>query len=126
MLHRGRFHAMINSFDPDPEIARTSSGNLLLMSTMQMMCDRGCKVFYLGIGEARYKSTWCDRAEPLFDTLYGVTLKGHAYVLGKSAALRLKRAIKQNKRWHDTMEKLRENLPPGKTTRNVRVARGSD
>lgn len=38
--HRGRFHAMINSFDPAPEIARTSPGDLL-MSMMQTIGDRG-------------------------------------------------------------------------------------
>lgn len=94
--HRGRFHAMINSFDPDPEIARTSPGDLLLMSMMEMMCNREYKAFDLGIGEARYKSSWCDRSEHLFDTLLGVTLKGRLHVASESARLRGKRFIKQN------------------------------
>ncbi len=108
--HRGRFHAMINSFDSDPEIARTSPGDLLLMSMMQTMCDRGYEAFDLGIGEARYKSSWCDQSEPLLDTLYGVTLKGHAYVLSESARLRLKRYVKQNKWLWKAVQKLRETL----------------
>jgi CelD/BcsL family acetyltransferase involved in cellulose biosynthesis len=95
--HRGRFHAMINSFDSDPEIARTSPGDLLLMSMMEKMCERGYRAFDLGIGEARYKSSWCDQSEPLLDTLFPITPKGRAYVLRESAWLRLKRYIKQNK-----------------------------
>ncbi len=94
--HRGRFHAMINSFDQDSEIGRTSPGDLLLMSMMEMMCDRGYRAYDLGIGEARYKSSWCDQSEHLFDTLHAVTLKGRAYVLRESARLRLKRFVKQN------------------------------
>jgi CelD/BcsL family acetyltransferase involved in cellulose biosynthesis len=109
-LHRGRFHAMINSFDPDPEVARTSPGDLLLMSMMQMMCDRGCRIFDLGIGEARYKSVWCDQSEPLLDTLYGITLKGQAYVLRESARLRLKRYVKQNEWALKAVQKLRKSL----------------
>lgn len=108
--HRGRFHAMINSFDLDSEIARTSPGDLLLMSMMQMMCDRGYQVFDLGIGEARYKSSWCDRSEPLFDTLYGVTPKGCAYVLGYFAQLQLKGYIKRNKWLWAIVQKWRQRF----------------
>ena len=108
--HSGRFHAMFNSFDLDPEVARTSPGDLLLMAMMQTMCDRGYEAFDLGIGEARYKSSWCDRSEPLLDTLYGVTLKGHAYVLCESARLRLKRYVKQNEWAWKTVQKMRKRL----------------
>jgi CelD/BcsL family acetyltransferase involved in cellulose biosynthesis len=117
--HRGRFHAMINSFDVDPEVARTSPGDLLLMSMMQTMCDRNYEAFDLGIGEARYKSSWCDQSEPLLDTLYGVTLKGHAYVLCESARLRLKGYIKQNEWAWKTVQKLRESSA-ARTTRRTR------
>jgi CelD/BcsL family acetyltransferase involved in cellulose biosynthesis len=96
MPHRGRFHAMVNSFDSDPDIARTSPGELLLMSMMQMMCERGYRSFDLGIGEARYKSTWCDETEQMFDTLLGISLKGRAFVLAESCRLRLKRFIKRH------------------------------
>ena len=108
--HRGRFHAMVNSFDLNAEIARTSPGDLLLMSIMQKMCDRNYEIFDLGIGEARYKSSWCDRSEPLFDTLYAVTLKGHAYVQMASAWLRFKRSVKQNEWAWKTVQKVRERL----------------
>ena len=108
--HRGRFHAMINSFDPDPEIGRTSPGDLLLMSMMEMMCNRGYRAFDLGIGEARYKSSWCDQSEHLFDTLHGVTLKGRAFVMREGARLRAKRFVKQNP-WAWTLaQKFREMM----------------
>ncbi len=108
--HRGRFHAMINSFDPDPEIARTSPGDLLLMSMMEAMCNREYRAFDLGIGEARYKSSWCDRSEPLFDTLLGVTIKGRIFALSESLRLRGKRYIKQNPWAWNAVQKLREFL----------------
>ena len=108
--HRGHFYAMINSFDPDPEIARTSPGDLLLMSMMKMMFERGYKAFDLGIGEARYKSAWCDRSEPLVDAFYGLTVRGHAHVLSESARLRAIRFVKQNKWLWETVQNLREKL----------------
>ena len=87
---------MINSFDNDPEIGRTSPGDPLLMSMMETMCDRAFRAFDLGIGEARYKSSWCDHTDYLFDTLHPVTLKGRAYVMRESFRLRAKRFVKQN------------------------------
>jgi CelD/BcsL family acetyltransferase involved in cellulose biosynthesis len=108
--HRGRFHAMINSFDAAPEIACTSPGDLLLMSMMQMMCERRYKSFDLGIGEARYKSSWCDQSEPLLDTFFSVTLKGRAYVLSESVRLRLKRYVKQNEWAWKAIQKLQKRL----------------
>jgi CelD/BcsL family acetyltransferase involved in cellulose biosynthesis len=77
------------------------------MSMMQSMCDRGYKHFDLGIGEARYKSAWCDQSKPLLDVLYGVTPRGHAYVLAESARLRLKRYVKQHAWAWGAFEKLR-------------------
>ncbi len=95
-LHRGRFHGMINSFDPDPEIARYSPGDLLLGLLMEAKCRQGLHIFDLGIGEGRYKSTWCDHAEPLFDSFMPLTLKGRVFVWADAARRRLKRSIKQN------------------------------
>ncbi len=109
--HRNRFYAMFNSFDGDADVARTSPGDLLLMSMMQTMCDRGYSAFDLGIGEARYKSSWCDRSEPLFDTLWGITLKGHAYVQVESARLLLKRQLKQRRWAMKAVQILRRSAP---------------
>jgi CelD/BcsL family acetyltransferase involved in cellulose biosynthesis len=93
--HRGCFHAMVNSFDLDPEIARCSPGELLLARLVEEKCRAGLTSFDLGIGEARYKNTWCDVAEPLFDAILPVTMKGRVAAWGESVRRRMKRIVKQ-------------------------------
>ncbi|MDH7794765.1 MULTISPECIES: GNAT family N-acetyltransferase [unclassified Beijerinckia] len=95
-VHRGRFHGMVNSFDMDPMIARSSPGDLLLQRLIEAKCYDGLTRFDLGIGEGRYKSAWCNEAEPLFDTLIGQSGAGQAFVLMEKTRRRAKRLIKQS------------------------------
>ena len=95
-LHRGRLHGMVTSFDMSPEIAACSPGDLLMQRLFADGCTRGIRVLDLGVGEARYKSTYCDSIEPLFDTLLAVSLKGRLYAAGEAVRLALKRRIKQS------------------------------
>jgi CelD/BcsL family acetyltransferase involved in cellulose biosynthesis len=106
-IHRDRFHGMINSFDLDPDIARTSPGEILLARIIEEKCRAGLTSFDLGIGEARYKDNWCDVAEPLFDTILPVTMRGHAAALGESMRLRMKRLVKQTGWAWKMVQKLR-------------------
>ena len=87
---------MINSYDADAEIARSSPGALLLRAIIEAKCRDGLAAFDLGIGEARYKDEWCDETLPLFDSLMPVSPKGHVYCAFESARLRGKRWIKQS------------------------------
>ena len=94
--HRGHFHAMFNSFDLDEEIGKTSPGDLLLKSLIEAKCNEGLQGFDLGIGEARYKTTWCKDPMPLFDSILPVTGFGHLYMLTESTRRHIKRWIKQS------------------------------
>ena len=94
--HRGHFHAMFNSFDLDEEIGKTSPGDLLLKSLIEEKCRQGLLGFDLGIGEARYKNTWCPNSEPLFDSILAVSMRGHAYMVAEKARRHAKRWIKQS------------------------------
>ena len=93
-----------------PEIARCSPGEVLLSLLVESKCRQGLKAFDLGIGEGRYKSTWCDRAEPLFDTLVPLTAKGRIFVMAEAARRRLKRVVKQNERLWKLAQDLRARL----------------
>ncbi len=94
----GRFCGMLTSFDADPEIARTSPGELLLSEVMKLHCASGYATFDLGIGEARYKESYCPEVQPLFDSLVGVTPRGRLFAQAEAARLQLKRTVKQS-RW---------------------------
>ncbi len=93
---KGRYYAMMTSFDSDPAMADLSPGDLLLAHVVANCVERGLAEFDLGVGESKYKDTWCDRAEPLFDTLLGVTVAGHIYCVVEGWRRRIKRMIKQS------------------------------
>jgi CelD/BcsL family acetyltransferase involved in cellulose biosynthesis len=93
--HKGHFSAMVNSFDSDPEIAKSSPGDLLLMKLMAAQCTDSRTSFDLGIGEARYKTTYCDIKVPLFDVLVPLGAIGYAIAARQLVGSRLKTEIKK-------------------------------
>lgn len=105
-----RFSGMFNSFDLDPAISRCSPGDLLLSRIIAQKCDAGFATFDLGVGEARYKKTFCDAEEPLFDAYVPITAAGRALMWVKAAKRQLKRRIKHDPRlWRmvETVRRLR-------------------
>lgn len=98
VIHRGRFHGVVNSYDSSPEIAVVSPGELLLKWLVERCCRQGLATFDLGVGEAGYKDQWCETPEPLFDAMVALSLKGRARAALESARLAAKRKIKQNER----------------------------
>ncbi|MBM3607765.1 MAG: GNAT family N-acetyltransferase [Alphaproteobacteria bacterium] len=109
-LHRGRFHCMFNSFDLDPQLSRYSPGDILLSMLIESKCRQGVAMFDLGIGEARYKNTWCDRTEKMFDIILPLTAKGHAWAMAERTKRNLKRAIKQSSWAWPLAMKIREKM----------------
>ena len=104
----GRFSGMLTSFAADADIARTSPGELLLAEVMRQACADGLTTFDLGIGEARYKETYCPEVEPLFDSLVAVTLAGRVAATAESLRLRAKRTIKQSSWAWPLVQRLRK------------------
>jgi CelD/BcsL family acetyltransferase involved in cellulose biosynthesis len=95
-LPRGRaWHGMFNSFNPAPEIARSSPGELLLRHVIRDLSSRGVERFDLGVGESRYKSAICDETIELADVVVPVTLAGRLGAPLESARLATKRWVKQ-------------------------------
>lgn len=95
LAHGGRFSAMLNSFDMDEEIARSSPGDLLLQALLRNLVARGFTRFDLGVGEARYKNAICDETIELCDVVVPTTAAGALAAPLLRAALRAKRKIKQ-------------------------------
>jgi CelD/BcsL family acetyltransferase involved in cellulose biosynthesis len=95
LARRNRFCALMNSFDANEEIARSSPGELLLQALMRNLCARGFTHFDLGAGEARYKNAVCDETIELCDAIIPVTALGAVSGAALVAAQRAKRLIKQ-------------------------------
>jgi CelD/BcsL family acetyltransferase involved in cellulose biosynthesis len=96
LTHRGRFSAMLNSYDMDEQLARCSPGDLLLHALLRNLVARGFTRFDLGVGEARYKNSVCEEKIDLYDTILPITLKGAAAVPVLTGLQRMKGKIKRN------------------------------
>jgi CelD/BcsL family acetyltransferase involved in cellulose biosynthesis len=105
--HQAHFSGYFNSFDTDPEIAKSSPGDLLLLKLIAAKCAEGVTCFDLGIGEARYKQMVCDEAVPLFDCFIPVNWKGRMLTLALSSSQRVKRGLKQNQKAFEIAQRLR-------------------
>jgi CelD/BcsL family acetyltransferase involved in cellulose biosynthesis len=91
-----RLSGMVNSFDATPAVARHSPGDLLLVDVIARQCELGRENLDLGVGEARYKTMFCDEVEELVDCFVPVTWSGRALAIGGRVAGDLKRYVKQN------------------------------
>lgn len=105
--HNRRFSAMLNSFDMDEEIARSSPGDLLLQALMRNLVARGLTGFDLGAGEARYKQSVCDETIELCDAVIPLNAKGAIVAPLLTQALQLKRFIKQSPALSRALARLR-------------------
>lgn len=92
----GRFSGMATSFDMASEAVRTSPGELLLADLIRLKCAEGFAVFDLGVGEARYKTSFCDDRDELVDSFLPLTLKGRLFARVAQSKRELKRRIKSS------------------------------
>lgn len=97
LAHAGRFSGLLISYDLDPVYARSSPGELLLVSVLRQKCAEGFEGFDLGVGEARYKQSYCPIEDPLVDSFLPLTFAGKVASATSSAALRLKSAVKRSR-----------------------------
>lgn len=87
---QGRFSGMATSFEADPAINKVSPGEILLVELIRRHCQLGFKVFDLGVGEARYKATFCNEVDALRDGFVAMSAKGRL----ASFVLRLGQTLK--------------------------------
>lgn len=102
-----RYSGMFTAFDADPDIARSSPGDLLLQHLVRDQAARGRRSLDLGIGEARYKQNTCDETIAIAQPILPVTLRGRAYALAAAGFIRAKRRIKRDPRLSGLLGRLR-------------------
>jgi CelD/BcsL family acetyltransferase involved in cellulose biosynthesis len=122
-----RLSAMVLSFDAsDAEIARRSPGDLLVAHLIDEQCRRGRAILDLGVGEARYKDTFCDGVDDLADVLVPVTPLGHAYAALAGVRRSGKRFVKQTPWAWSLVTRLRRKRAGGDLAREDASGRPSD
>jgi len=105
-----RLQGLFNAFDPDPDIAKSSPGDLLLTRILRDACARGLQCFDLGLGEARYKAMFCGEREEMADVLFAATPSGALALPAFKAALAVKAAIKSNARLWGAIQRWRRGI----------------
>ncbi len=90
----GRFSAMFSSIIHG-RYGTESPGEQLLVRVVRDCCERDLHTFDLGVGEANYKSLFCD-ADPMFDSYWPLSAKGRAFAAARRGFAAAKRAVKQN------------------------------
>ena len=103
-----RYSGMMTAFDPDPDVARYSPGDLLLQHLVRDQATRGRLGFDLGVGEARYKASICDETIALVEAYVPVTLAGRTYGAVRQGLVRAKRRIKRDPRLFAALQRLRK------------------
>ena len=93
-----RLSGLFLSFDGEPEIARSSPGDLIVHAVVRDAIERGFNTFDLGAGDARYKDEVCEAREELFDNAFAITPLGQVAALAFMAKQRVKRRIKDSPR----------------------------
>lgn len=119
---RLRLSGMFVSFDGG-EAAKFSPGEILATSVIRRQCELGRAVFDLGVGDARYKQSICDRVETLVDVCVGVTARGRAYAALHAGAIAAKRRVKASPRAMALLTRLRRVLRSGRQPRSTTASR---
>ena len=95
-MPRGRaWHGLVNSFNVDPQVARSSPAELLLRHIIRDLASRGIERFDLGIGESRYKNAICDEEIALADLVLPCTKRGALWAPVERQRLAAKRWVKK-------------------------------
>ena len=108
----GRFSGMFNSMTSGP-LRGESPGELLLTNVVRMACERGLATFDLGVGEAGYKKSFCNEAQPLFDAIVSVGMAGAAAAAVFRSQLYAKRAVKASPFLSKALQQVRRVRAPG-------------
>jgi CelD/BcsL family acetyltransferase involved in cellulose biosynthesis len=104
---RERLSGMFISFEACKEATKYSPGDILVSRIVREQCLRGRRFFDLGVGEARYKRTFCNDTVELVDVFLPVSRKGSVYALARRGLAGLKRRVKQNPRAMQLVARLR-------------------
>jgi CelD/BcsL family acetyltransferase involved in cellulose biosynthesis len=93
-----RASGMFTSFEDDPAIARCSPGDLLLNDIVRDLIERGFRHFDLGVGEARYKNSFCTSEVRLVNSFLPLTLHGRLAAAALQTASWVKTVVKRDRR----------------------------
>lgn len=105
----GTEHFLMSSFALD-RFARGGPGELALHHMLEDCSARGVARFDFGIGDARYKRSWCDREVVMMDTVLPLTALGGMAAASVRAMKQVKARIRANPALHRLAQSVRSRL----------------
>ncbi len=95
--------------DTDPSV---SHGEFHYFQMISNACARGIKTFSFGVGDERFKRSWCDIEIPQYNSAIALTLKGAAASQIDNLKTSAKRWVKSNKRVYEFLKNRRKSRGP--------------
>lgn len=108
-IHQEQFSGCFISL-ADDEYSHISPGEMIIHLVIRDCAERGLKVFDLGRGEERYKSSWCDTTITMFETNSALTFWGIGFAAYERGKLAIKRLVRNNERLWNLAKKARARL----------------
>jgi CelD/BcsL family acetyltransferase involved in cellulose biosynthesis len=103
------YYYVMTSYAGGPAAA-SSPGRALMYHLMEWCIDRGIETFDFTIGDEDFKTHWCERSSPLYDSVAVLNPRG----IGLAATLRglkaIKRVVKGNPRLRSFADQVRRRM----------------
>lgn len=99
--------AYVNAVQYD-EFSDHSPGEMILYAMIEQLIEDGYERFDLGVGDERYKRSWCPGKHPLFDTNIALSASAQPIIFGLRAKNRVKRYIRNNPELWQKLKKIRK------------------
>ncbi len=104
---RGRHLSGYFSSISEDELIDISPGEMLLYLLAEHYCSAGMETMDLGAGDERYKRSWCDERQELFDVIVSVGAMGAVLASADKLGYRLRRALRSSPQVWDAITTLR-------------------
>ncbi len=92
------------------DLAHMSPGEMVLYLMVEHLCEEGFNKLDLGLGDERYKRSWCKSGHNLFDTVIPVTGSAVPFVMATRTKIGIKRFVRRNEMLWQSARKLRQKL----------------
>lgn len=99
--------AYVNAVEYD-EFSDHSPGEMILYAMIEQLIADGYAKFDLGVGDERYKRSWCPGKHPLFDTNIALSLSAQPIIFGLRVKNKVKRYVRNNPQLWQKLKKIRK------------------
>lgn len=108
-IHGDYCQSCINSVTYD-DLAHISPGEMVLYMMIEHLVEEGFDKFDLGVGDERYKISWCRTATDLFDTISPLSVSVIPIMFAMKSKLKLKAFIRGNNVIWPYFKKMRKKV----------------